>query len=498
MPPISQVQCGAVVTALVALLATELSADTITYRDVSGQTLTIDARIAGSGQGAHALELDDGQFKIVPQGAVQERLPNDKPAPASGAEILRRLTDRFGADLFRGVEEKPYVVGLVLASPLPKAAEVRARSFLKEASKFLKNVESTFEDFAKSARIPLEAPRLPLVTLIFETDELFESYAEEATGGKGLSASNIAGFYSGGTNWLAIRLSECHTFQVPLHEAIHQLVFNRGVFQRLAPIPKWFNEGIATGFEGSGDRIKVNPQKISAHFGRLALEEKAFDWKEVVTNDRAFQGDVLAGQAYIHAWSIHWMLCTRHKDQYTKYVKALGQKQTLETITAEDRLKEFQAAFGSDVDALQKDFRSTLELGIKKQKVTLEPAKTPGISHTTANLAEVELTAVQGAGLEVQGKLRNISPLRAMAYHVTVETDAGLYADWHVPNLDIRKTVTLNRQLAQKQMQNAPGGRPRTFRVKVRSVTLDSRDASQWSAGQLPVPVYGGGRASEE
>lgn len=472
-------------------------ADTFVYRDENDKEMKVEARLAGSGQGQHALEFDDGQFRIVPQGAVTERKPSDDPTPVTGAEMIRRLTEKFGADHFRAQEEKPFVVGLVLSAPLPKSADARVRAFLKKGGKFMKNVEGVFEDFCKQARLPIQSAKFPLVMLVFETDADFEKYTNDTTQGRGLSAGNIAGFYSGLTNWLAIRLNECHTMEVPLHEAIHQQVYNRQLFQRLAPVPKWFNEGIATGFEGNGDRVDVGPFKINSHYARMAMQEKLFGWDEVVANDRAFSGDILAGQAYVHAWCIHWMLCSRLKDQYTKYVKAQQEKKTLETVTGEDRQKEFEEAFGKEVTTLQKDFRQQLELGMKRQKVSPEPEKPAGYSKTTSNLAEVELTAVSSGRLEVGGSLRNISPIRAMSYHVTVETDAGVYADWHIHNLEIRKSVPLQKQFAAKRMVNAPGGFPRTFRVKVQSVPPDSREAETWKAGNLPVPVYGGGSEPE-
>ena len=471
--------------------------DTFTYRDEDGKTVTVEARLAGEGQGQFALELDDGQFRIIPQGAVSERKPSDGPKPITPAEMITRLNEKFGTELFRAQEEKPYVIGLVLASPIQKSSDARVRAFFKKGGKFMKTVEGVFEDFCKQARLPIQPARFPLVLLVFETDADFEKYTNESTKGRGLSAGNIAGFYSGLTNWLAIRLNECHTMEVPLHEAIHQQVYNRQLFQRLAPVPKWFNEGIATGFEGNGEKVDIGPFKINSHYARLASQEKLFGWDEVVANDRAFVGDILAGQAYVHAWCLHWMLCSRHKEQYTKYVKTQSEKKTLETITGEDRQKEFEDAFGKGVSSLQKDFRQQLELGMKRQKVSPEPEKPAGFSRTTTNLAEVELTAVSGIGLEVGGTLKNISPIRAMSYHVTVETDAGVYADWHVHNLEIRKSFTLQKQIAQKVMANAPGGRPRTFRVRVKSVPPDSRDADAWRGGTLPVPVYGGGREVE-
>lgn len=484
--------------ALIALVSSaSVRADTFTYRDEDDKETTVEARLAGEAQGQFVLELNDGQFRIVPQGAVTDRKPADDPTPVTGAEMVKQLTDKFGSDLFRALDEKPYVVGLVLASPLPKNSEFKARSFLKKGAQFMKSVERVFEEFCKQSRLPIQSPRFPLVMLVFETDADFEKYADDTTKGRGLSAGNIAGFYSGLTNWLAIRMNECHTMEVPLHEAIHQQVYNRQLLQRLAPTPKWFNEGIATGFEGNGERVDVGPFKINSHYARLAMQEKQFGWAEVVANDRAFGGDILAGQAYVHAWCIHWMLCSRMKEQYTKYVRMQGEKKPLETITGEDRQKEFEEAFGKEVATLQKDFKTQLELGMKRQKVQPEPDKPAGYSKTQTHLGEVELTAVSSGALEVGGTLKNISPIRAMSFHVTVETDAGVYADWHVHNLESRKSATLQKQFAQKRMINAPGGVPRTFRVKVNSVTPDSRDADAWKSGKLPVPEYGGGRDAE-
>ena len=113
----------------------------------------------------------------------------------------------------------------------------------------MKSIEVMFSRFCSSMRVQAGKPEFPLVVLIFETDDDFEEYTAKATGGRGLSAGNIAGFYSPITNYLYVRMSECYSFSTPLHEAIHQQCFNTGVLHRLSPVPTWFGEGIATGFE---------------------------------------------------------------------------------------------------------------------------------------------------------------------------------------------------------------------------------------------------------
>ena len=121
----------------------------------------------------------------------------------------------------------------------------------------------------------------------------------------------------------------------------------------------------------------------------------------------------------------------------------------------------------------------------------LDPEKPKGLSLTHENLATVEMGAVNkvseaGSRLEVQGKLTNLSPLRPLAFYVTVETETGTYAEWLLSAVDVNKTVPLPAQVVQKVMEGAPGGPSRTFRVHVKSVPSDSEDAAAWKRGQVP------------
>jgi hypothetical protein len=361
----------------------------------------------------------------------------------------------------------------------------------------MKNVDAAFTGFLKDVKIPAQAPTHPLVVLIFETEDGFENYARKTTGGRGLSAENLAGFYSKLSNHLAIRLAECRSFDVPLHEAIHQLVYNRGVFQRLAPIPAWFDEGIATGFEGNQGKVSIGPTKISPRYARQALAARELTFEKMLTDDSSFRGDVLAGEAYGGAWGLHWLMVTKYRAQYGNYVRMLAAKAPLAQEESRQRLADFHEAFGKDLADIDKEFRPILDSGIKKQKVVLNPEKPAGYSLAQQNVGEVELTAVNridGAGqgrLEVQGKLTNVSPLRPMAFHVTVQTDAGTYCDWYVPSLDMQKSTPLELKYVVKQMRGSPGGPSRAFVVKIRSAPPDSDTAAEWKRGRLPAPDAG-------
>ena len=483
------VLCTTVWTVLFA--APVLHADTFVYVDETGTEQTVEAQLAGSGQGFHALLQADGRMRIVHERAVRSREPAEGPQPLAPAEMVAVLEEQFGADRLSVQVQSPYVVALVRAGPLDRRGETRTKGFLQKTARFMKNVDTVFERFARDTRFPLREPEYPLVTIVFESDDDFNSFADEASGGRGLSSRNVAGFYSGQTNWLAIRLEECRTYQIPLHEGIHQLMHNR-VFQRLAPIPKWFDEGIATGFENNGERIDVHPAKINSHYALRAKNRDAggVSWNDVVANDESFGGDILAAQSYVEAWSLHWMLVTQHTDAYRKYVQELAARGTLEELPAEQRTTRFEQIFGASVDELAADFPRALESGLRRQRVQFPGEPPAGISLTNAQLAEVQMQAViDGASgqLRVEGTLKNTSPIRPLTYHVAVVSNSGVYSDWVIDGLDVNKSARLDGRIAAKVLPGTIGGPSRTFIVRVQWALPGSEEAQQWLRSP-PIP----------
>lgn len=477
---------------LFALLAQPARCDEFTYVDENGGVVTIQARLHGSGQGFQALERWDGQLQLVPTGAIRNRENTGDPTPISlaGMEDLIRL--RFGTELVRVETRENMFVALILSSPLPKSGEAAANTFLGKAVRFMVNVNTTFERFAKSLKLPLRDARFPLVLLMFESDTDFEKYASEVTGGDGLSSTNILGFYSLFTNWLAVRMSSCDSFEVPLHEAIHLQVYNR-LLPRLAEIPQWFNEGIATGFEGTGDKVNTNPTRVSSHYARQARGLPAnADWNNIFHNDAAFSSDVLAGDAYTLAWCMHWMVVSKYPKEYAKFVEELAQRPPLERLSRADRESRFKEVFQSSIADLQSEFPKALEAAIRKQNVNMVDPSQVGRAARQQALCEYEIDAVmrqdRGGQLHVGGRIQNISTLRPMTFYLTLVTGNGVYADWLMTDVAPRKTVQLPQQIANKRMAVPPGGSADSFQVFVRSAAADSDQARAWKAGPLPGP----------
>lgn len=472
-------------------------ADTLTVREDDGNVVTIDAKWVGEQKGIVALERMDGRLELVPQTQILKREVNDGPSPISCEEIKNRLTEEFTEDLFRFHIEEPFVIGLVLSEPLPKTNEKMAATCLKKGAGFMKDVEKYFTDFSNDLKIKIQPSRYPLVLIIFETDDDFMKYATEDTGGRGLSAGSMLGYYNGLSNRLVIRMSECHSMATPLHEAVHQQAFNRGVMKRLAPIPAWFSEGMATGFEvENGNRIAGGPFRINKRYAKTALRSQSVNWDTVVTDNKAFHGDVLAGEAYAHAWSMHWFLVTKYRKQYLEYLQLISEKQTLQRDPPEAAKQEFEDIMGKPVAKLQAEFPQWLDSQCRKKNVSLNGQTPIGHLISQSNLGEVEVTATKmpnSAELETEGRMRNLSQIRAMSFLVTLETDAGTYAEWYFPRIEPLKTLQLPKQHTQKRMKGAPTGRAETtFRVRVQSAVPESETGKAWKRGDLPVPVWSG------
>lgn len=474
------------------ILVAAVMGDEFEIAEEGGEVQKIEARLVAAEEGISLLELPDGQYEIIPTAVIRDRKIQEGPAPLNPEQIQEALTRKFGDEKFRSLSSGSFVIGLILAAPIPKNAESRATVFMKKAAAFMTRVETKFKEFLRSLKIAFEEPTHPLVVLIFESDSDFEEYSK-SLGTRGLSAGIVAGFYYQKTNYLAIRMTECETFEVPLHEAIHQQCFNRGILNRFAPIPAWFLEGMATGFETTNTNVTSNPIRVSSRYASQAFNSNQFDWTEMARNDAVFRGDILASEAYGQGWGMHWLAVSKYKDGYVKYLKLLSEKSPLKRDTPEERLADWETAFGIPIQDFESEFPKQLSLAAKRQKVNLDPAPPPGYSKFTGKHAFVEVSAVNQVDkgyIEAEGELTCISPIRPLSYHVCVISGDGTYCDWYFPEVAMRKKVSLPLLPLTKQADGTMFGNRGSFRVIVNSAVPDSVEGMRWKSGRLPVPRF--------
>ena len=84
----------------------------------------------------------------------------------------------------------------------------------------------------------------------------------------------------------------------------------------------------------------------------------------IATDDR-FRDPLLAIDAYAEAWALHFFLIRTQKDKYHSYLKTLGDKSPLTWDTPDQRVADFESAFGplADIEREQLKFMTRLRGG---------------------------------------------------------------------------------------------------------------------------------------
>jgi len=239
-------------------------------------------------------------------------------------------------------------------------------------------------------RIPgLEAPDRPLVAIAFASQKEYQAFQLADAGGQ---VGEAQGYYSARTNRMvlfdlpreeargrALNIKEIQKLALRnpaaiatvIHEAVHQLSFNIGLQTRYADNPIWFSEGLAMYFETpdletrTGWRTigKLNSSRLDQY--RAVAKTRPREIRSLISTDDRFRDPQTAIDAYAEAWALHYFLLKTQKDKYNSYLKMLGAKPPLRWNTPEQRIADFETAFGplADVEREQLRFMNRLRGG---------------------------------------------------------------------------------------------------------------------------------------
>lgn len=231
-------------------------------------------------------------------------------------------------------------------------------------SEWAERFEQLYRDFCRWVRVrgfdPAE-PAYPLVAVVLSSERDYLAYA--AATGQTLQP-NTVGHYDPVTNRVLLydEGGDSATADTVIHEATHQTAFNVGVHARLAENPRWLVEGLATLFEARGvyraearDSIadRLNPGRLAA-FRYLAGDRPSGQLQNLVASDTLFRVDPDA--AYAEAWALSLYLSETRGAQYARYLLATGNRKLGEKYAAADRLADFAAVFGSDLELFEANF----------------------------------------------------------------------------------------------------------------------------------------------
>jgi hypothetical protein len=116
------------------------------------------------------------------------------------------------------------------------------------------------------------------------------------------------------------------------------------------PLRKGGNGGV--GWRTVGQVNRPRSQQFQA-----ALANRPADaLVRLLHSDDRFRDAATAGDAYAEAWTLTYFLLKTRRAEYVEYLKRIAAKPRLVWNTPEERLADFRAAFGDDVEALDREF----------------------------------------------------------------------------------------------------------------------------------------------
>ncbi len=147
-----------------------------------------------------------------------------------------------------------------------------------------------------------------------------------------------------------------------IHEATHQIAFNSGLQTRFADIPLWVSEGLAVYLRNArsakhsrlADDRRGQPAGWRSFAATCATRPTSL--KTLIVDDTRIRDTRTALDAYAEAWALNYYLLRHHPREYVAYLQMLSEKKPLLWDTPEDRLREFQQAFGDDLGELDDAF----------------------------------------------------------------------------------------------------------------------------------------------
>ncbi len=373
-------RCGSVVAILsVAILLAwprdsyaDNLLDRITFTDPSKQTIVLDGKVLVEAEDGGILLLgrDRRLWTITPEQIQRREQTGRKFTPYTADELGRRLKAELG-EHFEIVSTKHYII-----------CTNAGRKYARWCGALFERLLASFRTHWRAKQLELHTPESPLVAIVFADERQFARFAAKDAD---QATATSKGYYSIRTNRMvlydltagphsrpAASLAEINRkvaaspFNVAtvVHEATHQIAFNSGLHTRYADNPLWLTEGMAMYFETPDLRSrtgwrtvgKPNALRFRQFQDYAAKRRKNDSLLQLIQSDDRFRDAELTADAYAEAWALSYFLIKTKRKEYTEYLKRISAKGRLIWDKPEQRLAEFQTAFGEDLAKLDRDF----------------------------------------------------------------------------------------------------------------------------------------------
>jgi len=350
----------------------------IRFRDETGNETSIEGRVLVRASDGLLVEDPARRLWTVPSPQLDEETKSDRQFTFfDAAQLGSRLIEETRA---AGIDADFHVHttdNYVIAASTEEA-------YSEWTSQLLERMQIAFQSYWKNRGFELSPLASSLPVLILSNQSQFAKMAEfdrtpASATGQGyylVTANRIVLFdltaQNGDAPATTIADVQRRAQRIPasvatvVHEATHQIAFNRGMHRRYADNPVWLTEGMAMYFEAPDLRSrrgwsgigKVNASRLF-RFREFLKSKREPDSIETLVKDNSRFGNAdSAFDAYAEAWALTYFLIKTHIRDYTRYLKLVSQNQPLDWDKPEARLAEFRSVFGSDLAKLNRDLLS--------------------------------------------------------------------------------------------------------------------------------------------
>ena len=259
-----------------------------------------------------------------------------------------------------------------------------SEGYVDWCARLFESLEDGFRRFAVKNELNLKERVEPMIVVVFATKNEFVHYASQETAG----ADKIAAYYNMQTNRVALYdLSETEGTRYALskrrresletreflsrpnaafnvativHEATHQIAFNRGLFLRFGPVALWSVEGLSLLFEtpngkasqggwGYRSSFPTNERQLALFKNFAKTTQQRDPIRDLIRQD-SFMNDVQG--SYSTSWALFYYLYKKQPKELAKYLNELASKPPCVVYAPEERIADFEKYFGDDWDKL--------------------------------------------------------------------------------------------------------------------------------------------------
>ncbi|NQV27580.1 MAG: DUF1570 domain-containing protein [Rhodopirellula sp.] len=358
---------------------TSQTVSTIEFRDNAGKETSVAGRVlVRATDGGLLVEDAARRLWTIPASQLKNETVTDQAFQLFDSEQLgRRLVEETRA---AGIDTEFHIHttdNYVIAASTPEACS-------QWTSQLLERMQIAFQSYWQNRHFELHPLASPLPVLILSNQTQFAKMAEfdrtpASAKGQGyylVTANRIVLFdltaqdaTSPATTIVEVQR---RVEKVPasvatvVHEATHQIAFNRGMHCRYADNPVWLTEGMAMYFEtpdlksrrGWSGIGKVNDARLFRFREFLKARRGTGSIESLIRDNSRFAEADRAIDAYSEAWALSYFLIRTRIRDYSQYLNTIAQKQPLQWDTPEERVAEFRSAFGDDLAKLDRELVS--------------------------------------------------------------------------------------------------------------------------------------------